>query len=236
MNSHDVHALTAAYALDALDQPERQRYERHLAGCPGCRTELGGFREVAGRLGTAVATDVSPRLRERVVAAVVGADQSAAASDPRPRARRWRAAAVAAVAAVVAAAVVGVVAANSGDRLTTGQHAQREIAAVLSAPDGIILHAPLRTGGTATVVMSPHMQALVVAASGVRPAPTGMRYQLWLMKASGDTRAGTLPTLDDGPVVIFADGAPADLRLGISLEQDAHAARPSIPMLAIIQL
>ena len=238
MNTDDVHTLTAAYALDALDQTERQRYERHLTGCAACRTELRGFCEVSGRLATVTATDASPALRERVLAAVASADQTNATPIPMRRPRRWHLAALSAVAAaaVVAATVSSVVAANSDNRLTANPHDQREIAAVLSAPDCKILHALLTTGGTATVVMSPHMRALVVTAAGVRPAPTGQRYQLWLMRPSGDIRAGTLPASSGAPVMVFADQPPNGQRLGISLEHDPRPSHPSAPMLAVIQL
>jgi anti-sigma factor RsiW len=238
VKSEDVHTLTAAYALDALDQIERRRYERHLTGCGACRAELRGFREVSGRLATAAAADAVPALRDRVLTAVAGAEQPSAALVAIRRPRRWRTAALGAVAAtaVVAAAVGSVVAANTHDRLTASQHQQREIAAVLSAPDCKILHARLTTGGTATVVMSPHMRALVVTAAGVRPAPTGQRYQLWLMRVSGDVRVGTLPPSGGGPVMVFAGGEPAGQRLGISLEHDPRPNRPNTPMLAIINL
>lgn len=238
MNSEDVHALTAAYALDALDQVERQRYERHLTGCAACRTELRGFREVSGRLATFAATEASPALRADVLTAVASAGRPSATPVLMGHLRRWHVAAAGALAAaaVVAATVFGVVAATSRDRLTATQHEEREIAAVLSAPDCKILHAPLRTGGTATVVMSPHMRALVVTAEGVRPAPTGQRYQLWFMRATGDTRAGTLPASGAGPVMVFADGAPTGQRLGISLEREPRPSHPSAPMLAVIPL
>ncbi|MCB0953113.1 MAG: zf-HC2 domain-containing protein, partial [Microthrixaceae bacterium] len=48
--SEDTHDLVAAYALDALDELERRRFEAHLDGCPSCLEELSGFSEVAGAL------------------------------------------------------------------------------------------------------------------------------------------------------------------------------------------
>ena len=46
----DHRELTAAYALDALDAKERERYEAHLATCEECREELEGFWAVSGSL------------------------------------------------------------------------------------------------------------------------------------------------------------------------------------------
>jgi anti-sigma factor RsiW len=237
MSSEDLHALTAAYALDALDHLDRQRYEQHLTGCGACRSELRGFSEVSARLASLAATDASPALRDRVLSAVASARQPKPTPTRTGRIRGSLVAATgAAAAAVIAAAAFGIAAAHDQDQLTANQRMQREIAAVLSAPDCKIVHAPLRTGGTATVVMSPHMRALVVTASGVRPAPSGQRYQLGLMRATGDTRAGTLPASGDGPVMVFADGSPRGERLGISLENAPQPAHPSTPMLAVISL
>ena len=39
------HTLAGAYALDALTEPDRVRFERHLAGCEACRQEAGSLRE-----------------------------------------------------------------------------------------------------------------------------------------------------------------------------------------------
>ena len=37
----DLHELSALYALDVLDAPERARFEAHLAECDRCSDELG---------------------------------------------------------------------------------------------------------------------------------------------------------------------------------------------------
>lgn len=42
--------LLGVYALDALDPDERDHVERHLPGCPSCRTELARHREVLAPL------------------------------------------------------------------------------------------------------------------------------------------------------------------------------------------
>jgi anti-sigma factor RsiW len=47
----DVEELLGAYALDAVDDDERERIEEHLAGCPRCRAEVAEHREVAAMLG-----------------------------------------------------------------------------------------------------------------------------------------------------------------------------------------
>src|SRR5918997_984458 len=46
----DIHALSGAYAVDALDDVERAGFERHLTGCAACRAEVPSLREAAAAL------------------------------------------------------------------------------------------------------------------------------------------------------------------------------------------
>ena len=45
MADEPIHDLTAAYALDALDAHDEERYEEHLATCERCREELAELRD-----------------------------------------------------------------------------------------------------------------------------------------------------------------------------------------------
>ena len=59
---NDLHTLSGAYALDALDDTERERFEQHQQRCEDCLVrEVRDLRETATRLALAVA----PRLRRR---------------------------------------------------------------------------------------------------------------------------------------------------------------------------
>lgn len=46
----DIQELLGAFALDAVDNDERDVIEGHLAGCPRCRAEVEGHRETAALL------------------------------------------------------------------------------------------------------------------------------------------------------------------------------------------
>ncbi|MGH9103633.1 MAG: zf-HC2 domain-containing protein, partial [Acidimicrobiales bacterium] len=50
MMHDEAQAVLAAYALDAVEPPEREELETHLEGCPRCRSELSGYQEVTGML------------------------------------------------------------------------------------------------------------------------------------------------------------------------------------------
>ena len=47
---HEIQELLGAFALDAVDDDERDVIEAHLAGCPRCRAEVEGHRETAALL------------------------------------------------------------------------------------------------------------------------------------------------------------------------------------------
>jgi anti-sigma factor RsiW len=103
MGHDDIHDLTAAYALDALDEQDRAAFEEHLAGCERCREEVVTLQEAAATLAYAVdAPAPPPELRGRILA-------RARAERPNvlPLRPRW-AAPAAVIAAVAAAVAVGV--------------------------------------------------------------------------------------------------------------------------------
>ena len=66
----DVHALSGAYALDALDDIERAGFERHLAICETCREEVASLQEAAAVLSEAYEMTPPAVLRERVMAEI----------------------------------------------------------------------------------------------------------------------------------------------------------------------
>ena len=70
MEADAFNELTAAYALDALDDDEARAYEAHLARCERCRDELAALSETASALAYArEAPAPPPALRERILAA-----------------------------------------------------------------------------------------------------------------------------------------------------------------------
>lgn len=67
---NEIHALSGAYAVDALDGHEREMFEQHLLHCSTCRDEVDSLREAAAALGEAAATTPPPGLRGSVMAAI----------------------------------------------------------------------------------------------------------------------------------------------------------------------
>jgi hypothetical protein len=54
MTHEEAHELLAVFALDAVEAPEHELIEAHLATCPRCRAELDALRDVAAALGNSV--------------------------------------------------------------------------------------------------------------------------------------------------------------------------------------
>ena len=68
MEADAIHELTAAYALDALDEHDEREYEEHLARCPSCREELASLTEAATSLAYGVESPSPPAgLRDRIL-------------------------------------------------------------------------------------------------------------------------------------------------------------------------
>ncbi|GAB3113597.1 anti-sigma factor [Janibacter alkaliphilus] len=66
--SPDLHSLSGAYALDALDADERTAFEEHLRVCAACRDEVASFAEVTPLLAAGDEVAPPPSLRDRVLA------------------------------------------------------------------------------------------------------------------------------------------------------------------------
>ncbi|MFD4829897.1 anti-sigma factor domain-containing protein [Streptomyces uncialis] len=80
MTPTDVHLLSGAYALDALDEDERAGFENHLAHCPACAEETRELAATAGRLGLAATVTPPAALKRRVLREITTIRQEA----PRP--------------------------------------------------------------------------------------------------------------------------------------------------------
>ena len=66
----DIHALSGAYAVDALDDIERAQFERHLAECPACTSEVASLREASALLAETTIATPSAELRDRVLSGI----------------------------------------------------------------------------------------------------------------------------------------------------------------------
>jgi len=238
------HTLAGAYALDALTEPDRVRFERHLAGCEACRQEAGSLREAAGRLAAVPAVPPPPRVREQVLAEAARTRQQApltvdVLAGSGRRAVRWRAPRMAVAIAggcILVALVLGGLFIHTQRSLSVEQAHNRAIATILNAPDATIMSAKAMKSGSATVVMSHRDHALVLTTAMLPALPAGQRYQVWLMGPRRIRPAGMLPVPHRGmtaPVVV-SRVAPGDM-VGLTAEPASGSTVPSsAPVLMLV--
>jgi anti-sigma-K factor RskA len=207
MEPRDLHALTAAYALDALDGNDAAAYEAHLGQCQRCRTELATLSETAGALAWAPhAPAPPPRLRAAILDAAAATRVNVV---PLPTRRSWafRAAAPIAAAAACAAIALGVWAGILHSRLAhktvlsavlvlgSDRRATLSVAGLARAPDGKTYEAWVIRHG-----VSPQPAGLFPGGSAStvrlrRPVPPGATVAVTLEHAGGVTSPTGRPLL-----------------------------------------
>ena len=232
----DIHALSGAYAVDALDDIERARFEQHLAECAECRAEVASLQETSGLLAELTLTEPPAGLRDRVLADITTVrplppltSQTAGAARPR---RRSRLVAVAAAAAVIGALGIGgaITQPWNDDSSQTSPSAADQ---VLSAPDAKSTSLDFDGGATATVTHSDLVGKAVIETAKMPPPPDGMVYQLWLEQpTSGMVSAGVMPVKADQTVMLEGDAATANAA-GITIEPEGGSDHPTSDPIAL---
>ena len=241
---HDLHSLSGAYALDALEAgSERDRFVRHLSRCQSCASEVRGFREVATAMAFAAAAEPPAELRGLVLAAAARTRQVPPEVSTHARPRRSRArvpwvpwlSGVVATAAIVVAVLFGFAQAHTQDELNQVRAQNQAISLLLSSPQVTLLSKSTTKGGVATVVLAAARHQLVVVTSGLPALPSGKVYQLWLIGKTKITSAGLLPPAKAGqtPPVLAAGVVKGDT-LGLTVEPAPGSAQPTTkPILAL---
>jgi hypothetical protein len=228
----EIHALSGAYAVDALDDDERAQFEDHLAGCPTCRSEVDSLREAAALLAETTVAVPSAGLRDRVLADVAGvrplppADTTVTALEPRRRRRVVPF--LAAAAAVVAIGTGGIVWQQVND---DGQGDR--FSRIAEARDARTFTVAVGDGGSASVVVSKTRNEAYIQTKGMPAAPADHQYVLWLQHGSMMTQAGIMPEGSDNKVLFSGDAASAD---GAAVSVEDAGAAPSQPSDDVVAL
>jgi anti-sigma-K factor RskA len=170
MERTEIHELSAAYALDALNADERQEFEEHLAHCAECQETVAAFHDTAASLAHGVEARQPPReLRARILDEARGERENAVPLRPR-----WVFRATSAVAAVAAVAAIafGIWAASLHNQL-----GERPEAFSLQGANGQLVVTPQ---GNATLIVN-----------DLAPAPSGKTYEAWVIEGETPKPAGT---------------------------------------------
>jgi anti-sigma factor RsiW len=207
--SAEIHALSGAYAIDALSSLERVEFEAHLATCAACRDEVASLRETSALLGTSAAVAPPASVREAVLAGITGVRPLPPVVSTEPDSpvahlrRHWQSILVAAAAAILV--IVG------GAAIWDPWSAEQVSVAdqVLDAPDAT--RSSARIGqSTVTLVRSVALGKAVVVSDDLTLPPDGRAYELWLQSPTGDMLpAGLLPRSTQQKFLLIGDAATA---------------------------
>lgn len=243
MSTEDTHTLTGAYVLDALDEVERHRFEKHLAECPQCADEVVELRATAARLGLALAAQPPAWLRGAVLTDIGRTRQeppgSARPAAPHPWLMRLTTIAVAV--SLLGAGALGVLVARDVHdlhaarwQLSRAQSAYVSLDEVLAAPDARAITATgIGVAGSATIVVSDKLDAGVLTVWGMPGQPAGRTYQAWLIGPAGPRPAGLLGSTGAG-APLLVHGLRGERAVAVTAEPSGGSAQPTtIPVMSL---
>ena len=246
LSTRELDELLGAYALDAVDEDEREQVEAYLDRSPAARSLVAEYRETAALLAHSD-TEAPPGLWERIEQTLEEEPPQLATPLPggvvafesrRKRLRRRIAVAVGVAAAVVVVGSLTVKVVQQDDRidelgresesgsvLAAAETASRDPHAArvtLSSTDGAL---------EARAVYLPDGDGFLVE-SNLRPLPPDRTYQLWaLLGDPGAERAISAGVLGPDPgVTAFKVQGPV-AGLAITDEPSPGSVSPSNPVL-----
>jgi len=193
----DVHDLTAAYAVDALDSDEAEAYERHLGQCEDCREQLAELSETSAALAFG---PVAPAPHARLRAAILETAAAERSNVVPLLQRRWVARGLAVAAAAAACIVVGLAVALSKSSDT------RVVTALVSRD----------SFGNVTL-----------SVSGLSTAPQGKTYETWVIpKGKAPIPAG-LFSGGGSATVHLRGTVPQNAIVAVTIERAGGARTPT---------
>lgn len=244
---NDLHTLTGAYAVDALEEDERDAFEKHLATCQACVQEVRELTATAGRLALAATMPAPPRLKAQVLQQIGEVRQerpshrsaAIASRTARPgRGMRWALAACLAGVAALGGTTVWQhqQAATARQETEDAQQQASQIAAVLSASDAKATTATVDGGAHSSVVVSHASGRAVFIASGLATPPQGKVYQLWFADGDHMRPAGLLDPARSDQSVLMTGTVQNASGMGITVEPAGGSQQPTSSPLALMQL
>ena len=222
MGHDDVHELTAAYALDALDEAEAHEYEQHLRDCPRCRDDLRELSGAAASLAYAApAPPPPPALRERLLEDV---RRERATVIPLRSRRPFLAGAGLAAVAACAAIALGLWAFSLQSSLDEERRANRaQQTAIELISDPIARRAAL-SGDHGTLIVGRERSGLLVL-SPLESAPEGKDYEAWVATEAELEPAGIFEGGTER-IVRLTKPVPPGATVMVTLEDEGGVASP----------
>jgi anti-sigma-K factor RskA len=223
--SNDPHDLLAAYALDALDDDERERFERHLPDCAKCTEQLALLREPVAALAYAAEGPVPPaELRDRIIEGARAEPRAAVIKLPR---RNWALGIAATVAAAAAVLAIGLgLWANS-----LSNSLDRERGAT-SALDKLLENGTAKplVGAKGSLIVNRNGRA-AIRVCGLAGAPSSKTYQAWVITGNSPKPAGLFRGGSGCRTVFLTQPVPNKATVAATLERAGGASSPTLPIL-----
>ena len=252
MDLHKIEELLPFYALDALNDEERELVETYLREHPEARQQVDEMGRAVQALPASVsAVEPSPRTKSALMARVA-VDQKARGSNQdqasRPWAVRWvnifqafglGAATVAILWAVVLNAQLSYLraqVATLNEALVAQSHALEQINQQLTqqpAPETITISlkgTDVQPQAQGQLIADPKNNSGVLVISGLDQLEPGKTYQVWLIDASGPKSAGLLSVDTKGQAVLIVTSGEtigSFQSLGISVEPNGGSQQPT---------
>ena len=263
--SEDIHALSGAYAVDALDDVERAHFERHLAGCEACQAEVDSLRDATALLASTTATPPPPALRDAVLAQIAnvrplpplveegpapqeshgsvaletgsgsGSDTVAPTPITAARSRRRWTSVLAVAAAAVVVGAVGVAVTQPWDDGGSGTPSLSAVEQVRQAGDVEEYSQEFPDGSEATVLVSRSLNKAVIETEDMAPAPDGKVYEVWLNHQDEGMVSAAIMPEGEDNTVVLAGDPATAIGAGITLEPEGGSQTPSDEVVALFE-
>jgi anti-sigma-K factor RskA len=223
MESEQIHDLSAAYALDALESHERDEFELHLSTCEACRADVASFTQTAAALAYAAPPAAPPaRLRGEILRRAAE-DRPSAVVLPFRR-RRTEVVLSAGFAFAAAAAIVLAIWAGSLHSKVSQERsavrAQEHAVAILGDPEAS--RRALKGAGGQLVVDRNGGGVLVI--QNLAAAPAGKTYEAWVIASGAPEPAGLF---SGGRVVVLTRPVGRGARVAITVEPAGGSKQPT---------
>jgi hypothetical protein len=261
----DLRAALPDYVLGTLTGPETATLQAHVVDCAACQTELEELRAVIAGIGTATPETPPPGLRSRVLQAAtmparaesrVNTPQAPATAVPR---RQWMPFALAA--SLLFAVVAGGYAWSLRGQLATARQQVDDAAGyvarlrqelletrrdsaelvrvmqILNAPNLVRVDLKGQTAGSDAVGRAfwSATTGVFFTARGMPPVDAGRVYQLWTIRGTTATSAGTMTPDASGTIVHAAEAAGAEPpdAMGVTIEPAGGSTSPTLPVVML---
>ncbi len=256
--SPDLHHLSGAYAVDALDEHERTSFETHLAVCPDCRAEVAELSAAAHSLTALGEAIPPPALRAAVLSGITkvrplpplapedgGSLRSADAATLSGGHRREGGSHGAVVVPFRRRTSTWLTAAAAAVAIAVGGMAWSPWSGGTASPyDQVVAAADARTvsstkgGTTATVTYSRQLGRSAISVNGLPSLADDQTYQVWYADSDATMHpAGLFDTDASGRAARVLDGdANTATAVGVTVEPAGGSAQPTTEPLMVMAL